>query len=250
MSDSYGTGSVDPHTDSVAGSSTADAVKGEASRVTQTAGAAASDVASVAKEEIGGVVHEVGSQVSDLVSQALRELSDQVKIQQGRVTDGLRTAGDDLEGFTQGRTSSGLASSLVSQVSTRVSSAASWLETREPSDVLDEVRAFARRRPGTFIAAAAVAGVVVGRLTRSIVTNAKDHSDEASAGSSQDYAGAATPSLTETRGLGSSFDEPTVVTGYADPVSPTPVYSSLAGEEGTYVPETPSSTTEPRWENS
>jgi len=247
MSDSYGTGSVDPHTDSVAGSSTADAVKGEASQVTQTVKGAASGVASTAKEEAGSVVREVGTQVRDLVSQALRELSDQVGVHKGRVTDGLRTAGDDLDGMTQGRTSSGLASSLVSQASTRVSSAASWLETREPSDVLDEVRAFARRRPGTFIAAAAVAGVVVGRLTRSIVTNAKDHSDDHS---SVATAGRATPPLTDTTSLGSSFDEPTIVTGYADPVSPTPVYSSLAGEEGTYVPETPSSTTEPRWENS
>ena len=46
--------------------------------------------------------------------------------------------------------------------------AASWLEQREPADLLDEVRNFARRRPGTFLIGAAVAGLAAGRLTRGL----------------------------------------------------------------------------------
>jgi len=217
--------------------------------VSETVKGAAAGVASAAKDGVGDVVQEVGTQVRDLVSQALREVSDQVSTQQQRLASGLRTAGDDFNGMTQGSTSDGLASSLVRQASTRASSAANWLETREPSDVLAEVRAFARRRPGTFIAAAAVAGVVVGRLTRSVVSNAKEHADQNSTPSRANYAGSVTPGVGQAGGLGSSYEERTVVTGYADPVTPTPVYSSLAGEEGDRMADTTSSSTEPQWGN-
>ena len=44
-----------------------------------------------------------------------------------------------------------------------------WLDNHEPSDLLDEVKRFARRRPGAFLALAAAAGVVAGRLTRGAV---------------------------------------------------------------------------------
>ena len=37
--------------------------------------------------------------------------------------------------------------------------------------VLDELRRFARRRPATFLIGAAIAGVVVGRLTRNLLAD-------------------------------------------------------------------------------
>jgi hypothetical protein len=42
--------------------------------------------------------------------------------------------------------------------------------------VLEEVRSFARRRPGTFLLAAAAAGLVAGRLTRGAVDDKRDTS--------------------------------------------------------------------------
>ncbi|MEK8109106.1 phage holin family protein [Micromonospora sp. M12] len=50
--------------------------------------------------------------------------------------------------------------------------AAGWLDEREPGEVLDEVRTYARRNPGTFLAGAAVAGLLVGRLTRGLTAPA------------------------------------------------------------------------------
>jgi len=68
---------------------------------------------------------------------------------------------------------SGMATDLIKQASQRTSDAASWLESREPGDLMNEVRGFARQRPGMFLAGAAVAGVLVGRLTRNVLTSSK-----------------------------------------------------------------------------
>lgn len=46
------------------------------------------------------------------------------------------------------------------------------------------MKRYARRKPGTFIAIAAVAGVVVGRLTRALAAAASDEKDDAQSGSS------------------------------------------------------------------
>jgi len=64
----------------------------------------------------------------------------------------------------------GMATDLVSQAAARVDSAASWLDEREPGAILEEAKSFARQRPGLFIALAAGAGVVAGRLTKALVS--------------------------------------------------------------------------------
>lgn len=73
------------------------------------------------------------------------------------------------------REGSGLAGQLVRTAGDRAGSVADWLEQREPGDILDEVKQFARRRPGVFIAAAAIAGVAAGRLTKGLM---EAHSQE------------------------------------------------------------------------
>ncbi|GGH95500.1 hypothetical protein GCM10007170_21170 [Arthrobacter liuii] len=68
----------------------------------------------------------------------------------------------------------GMASDLVRQAAERTSSVASWLENREPGDLLNEVQRFARNRPGTFLLLAAGAGVLAGRLTRGLTAGAPE----------------------------------------------------------------------------
>jgi hypothetical protein len=62
-----------------------------------------------------------------------------------------------------------LATELTREASGRIHDWAGWLESREPADLLDEIREFARRRPGVFLLGAALAGVAAGRLTRGAV---------------------------------------------------------------------------------
>jgi hypothetical protein len=61
---------------------------------------------------------------------------------------------------------SGLATEVAQQAAERLDGAASWLEQRDSADLLQPVRDFARRRPGTFLVGAALAGLAAGRLTR------------------------------------------------------------------------------------
>ena len=68
----------------------------------------------------------------------------------------------------------GTASELAVQAADRLHGVANWIGEREPGDLVEEVRRFARRRPGAFLLGAAVAGVVVGRLTRGAVDAQRD----------------------------------------------------------------------------
>jgi hypothetical protein len=142
----------------------------EATEVAGTAADAAKDVAATARHESAAVAHEASSQLHDLYGQARGELSQQAASQQERLSAGLRGVGDELGAMARSSESSGVATDLVRQASERLGAAATWLGDRDPASVLDEVRAFARRRPVLFLAAAAVAGIVAGRLTRALAS--------------------------------------------------------------------------------
>jgi hypothetical protein len=55
------------------------------------------------------------------------------------------------------------------------------LQNREPAELLEEIRSFARRKPGMFLLGAAAAGVLAGRLTSGVKAA---HSDSGSSGGS------------------------------------------------------------------
>jgi hypothetical protein len=103
---------------------------------------------------------------------------------QQKLAGGLRNLADQLRTMSE-RSEPGMASDVVRQAADPASSAASWLEHREPAQLVEELRNLARRRPGIFLAGSAFAGVLVGRLTRNMVTGAKDdepdHGQHASA---------------------------------------------------------------------
>ena len=65
-----------------------------------------------------------------------------------------------------GPTGPGLAADLAQEVADRARSLSRHLDQREPGELLDDVRRFARQRPGTFLLGALAAGVIAGRLLR------------------------------------------------------------------------------------
>ncbi|MFH8252267.1 hypothetical protein ACH3VR_18015 [Microbacterium sp. B2969] len=142
--------------------------KPSAGDVVDTAKQEAAGVADTAKEQAKEVGREAKTQLKSLYHQTRDEVSDQAAHRQQRLADGLRSAGDELRGMADSSSQNGVASDVVRQVSHRLDHAGSWLSSRDPGQVLDEVKRYARRRPVVFLAAAAVAGIVVGRLTRSL----------------------------------------------------------------------------------
>src|SRR4051794_24318842 len=133
---------------------TASTAKNEAKDVGREAVGGAKQVAGTAKDQAANVAGEAKYQAKDLIGQARNEARQQAHSQQQRAAQGLRTAAESLTGMAQ-NADSGVAQQVVQNVSERVHSAASWLEQREPADLLQEVRSFAARRPGLFLAIAA-----------------------------------------------------------------------------------------------
>jgi hypothetical protein len=157
-----------------------DSDPGTKEKAQQTAGTAADEgkhVAGVAADEAKQVTAEAKRQARNLVGEAKTQLEEQSRSQRDRLVSTLRTFSDDLEQMSAQR-DGGTASALVHQGAEKVRDLTDTLAGREPGELLDEVRSFARRKPGTFLLGALVAGVVAGRLAR----GAKDAGDGSEGG--------------------------------------------------------------------
>ena len=83
---------------------------------------------------------------------------------------------------------SGPMTDLAHEASRRVGEFSHWLDNHEPADLLHEVKRFARRQPVAFLALAAAAGVVAGRLTRgAVAANTSVDSDKRDAPPARAY---------------------------------------------------------------
>jgi len=158
----------------------ADLAKDQASQVKQGATEAASQVGSTSKEQAVQVAQEAKSQVRDLAGEARGQVSQQAGAQRDKLVTALRALGDELEQMVNGGggTESGIATQFARQASSKVQEFAGFFENREPADLIDDVRSFARRRPGAFLAGAAVAGMLAGRMTKGAVAAKKDESSD------------------------------------------------------------------------
>lgn len=162
--------------------STTDVAKEQASNVTQGTKEAGQHVAGVAKDQAANVTAEAGRQAKDLLHQARSELTDQAGTQQQRVAEGLRSLSQELHGMSRNSEQSGVATDLAKQGAQLTEQAASWFNDREPAALLNDVRSFARQRPGAFLLLAAGAGLLAGRLTRGLKDDASSSSDGGQAG--------------------------------------------------------------------
>jgi len=159
--------------------STTEVVKQQGAEVADTAKQAGAQVAGTVKEQAGQVTEEAKNQAKQLLSQAQGELSEQAATTQRRVSEGLHALADELTGMAKNSEQDGPATDLARQAADKAHQAAGWLSDRDPGSLLNEVRSFARRKPGTYLALALGAGVLAGRLTRGLTAP----TDDAPAGS-------------------------------------------------------------------
>lgn len=142
---------------------------GKSERAQEVAGAAADQgrqVADTAMQQAKSVAGEATDHARGLVSDALGQVDDEARRQMGRMAQTLETFSDDLGQMADQSGSNGLASEMARQVANRTRDLGRRLDGREPQEILEDVRGFARRRPGTFLVGALVAGVVAGRFAR------------------------------------------------------------------------------------
>ncbi|MCW2583756.1 MAG: uncharacterized protein JWQ53_2546 [Klenkia sp.] len=175
--------------------STADTAKDEARAVGQTTADAGKQVAGTAAEQAAEVAQETKKQAADLLSEGRSQAVDQARAGQAKAAESLTALAAELRDMTAGG-SSGPAHDLVGQATGIVEDVAGRLRDREPGELLEDVRTFARRRPGAFLVGAALAGVLAGRLTSGIKASHADGS-----GSGPDAAGTPHAVTTGTGGL-------------------------------------------------
>ena len=147
---------------------TTDTAKEETSRLKDSATQAGGQLLQDAKGEAAAVTQEARRQLGDLWSQARDEVSGQATTQQTRLAGGLTSIGGQLTQMASNQSEQNVATDIVHEVGQRADSLGRWLESHGPDELVDEVRAFARRRPVAFLAIAAGAGIVLGRLTRGL----------------------------------------------------------------------------------
>jgi hypothetical protein len=154
------------------------AVTEKASQVATSATESGTQVAQHAVDQAKTVTAETQRQARNLVGEAQNQVREQAQTQQQRASTGLHSLADQLGAMAEHGDESSPATDLARQASERAHGVANWLEQRQPGDLIEEVRRFARQRPGTFLLAAAAAGVLAGRLTRGVVAAQSDEKSE------------------------------------------------------------------------
>lgn len=167
------------YTGGVGEGSTTDVAKEQASQVGQSAKTATTQVASTAADQAKNVAGETKRQAQDLISQAGTQVQEQASTQKDKASGGLRTVADELRSLAQGTGSQNqMITGLTEQFADKAQEVADWLEQRDPSTLLEEARSLARRKPGTFLIGAALAGVLAGRMTRGVISAQSDSGNQ------------------------------------------------------------------------
>jgi len=144
------------------------------SGIAAEAGDATRHVAGVAKDETRSVASEAGRQARQFAGRVQSEARQQAATQQSRAAQGLRNTASSFSRMADSPEATGYAPELVRAAGQRVDAVGQWLESRDPGSLVEEVKSFARRRPGVFLAIAAGTGIVIGRLTRALATPSDD----------------------------------------------------------------------------
>jgi ElaB/YqjD/DUF883 family membrane-anchored ribosome-binding protein len=143
------------------------------------------DVARVTTQGAGAVVQEAGTQVGQVVEEAKvqarnaledakSQLRDHADAQATKISDGLRSLSNEMRALSEGRPeAAGTAKQYLEQATSKLDGAVSRLDAGGLEGVLNDVQRYARRRPVMFLAGAAAAGFLAGRLFRSV----KDEGD-------------------------------------------------------------------------
>ena len=202
---------------------------GTTERADQIKGAVADQsgqVASTAKEQVQEVASEATDRARDLAGEARTQVRQQTDQQRERLAGTLHQLGDELGSMAGRSESSGVATEVARQAADRVHSLGTYVEQHEPGDLLNEVRAFARRRPGTFLLGALAAGVVAGRMTRGVKAATSGPS-----GSSDTYTGGTYTGGTYTGGTYTEGGAYPPASGYSP--TPQPTHPVVPGSTGT-----------------
>ncbi|MER5311381.1 hypothetical protein ABT034_26730 [Streptomyces sp. NPDC002773] len=143
-------------------------------------GGKAADVAGTAREQGAEVVGEATNQARDLVGELRDQLQGQAHTQTRNLAQNVRRLADELREMSENGKPDSSAAGVVRQLADGGQQVASRLEQRGPDGLVSDLQDFARRRPGVFLAGAALAGFAVARVGKGV--SAASSSSPSSAG--------------------------------------------------------------------
>ncbi len=165
------------------GETVASRTAGEAQAVASAAQEQGQEIKATAKEHAERIRGEVVEQGRGVVAEARSQVESQAHAQTRELADRLARLGEEVRALTESRPEDAetLAPYLSNAVDAlydgadRVYTLASDIDERGLGGLLQDVEAFARRRPAAFLAGAAVAGFGLGRAIRA---SSSDESEE------------------------------------------------------------------------
>jgi hypothetical protein len=156
------------------GQDVARTARSQSQAVARAAAGGAREVAETAKEQAAVVRDELAAQGRAVAMEARSKLEAETELQTRRAAGGLARLAEETRALAEGRPEDAPtlrdfvadgADRLV-DVADRVAGLADEIQVKGIDGVVTDVTRFARRRPATFLLAAAVAGFGVGRLVR------------------------------------------------------------------------------------
>jgi len=165
----------------------------------------ASEVTETVKQQAATVTQEAATQARQLAAGLREQLGGETRAQGERLAQNLRSLADELQQMGGHGQADSVATTVVRRLAEGGHQVADHLERRGPGGLLDEVQDFARRRPGVFLAGAALAGFAVGRTGKDVVTAPTGHGN----------------------GNGNGVDAPDAPESQAWPTAPLPAASAI-----------------------
>lgn len=136
--------------------------------VARTANQDVRELADSVRTQADQVKGELAGQAREMLSETRDQLQSQADWQATRVARALFQVGSQAVALADGQPDrAGPLADYAEQAATWLDSTASYIEERGLEGIATDVVDFARRRPGVFLAGAAVVGFGVGRLVRS-----------------------------------------------------------------------------------
>ncbi len=125
------------------------------------------EVAAVGTEQVATLGHEALGQARTVLDSASGDVRDQLEERLRTLVDSARTTADELQALVDGRPEeAGRTRDLARSASQQVNRLADRADELGIQGVVEEVSDLARRRPVLFLAGAATAGLLVGRMAR------------------------------------------------------------------------------------
>ncbi|QYG92285.1 hypothetical protein HC251_07410 [Iamia sp. SCSIO 61187] len=149
-------------------------------QVAGTAAEQAKGVASVASEQAATVGSQAVDQARTVLDSATGDVRDQLEQRLGTLAEAARTTADELQALVEGRPEdAGRTKEMAQTASQHIGRLADRADELGVQGVVEEVTDLARRRPVLFLAGAATAGILVGRMAKA-GKEAKDGSSSTS----------------------------------------------------------------------